>query len=257
VQSLSCQDHRKVFVTGFSGGARMTSALACFAADVVTAVVVDAGLRAGAPRQGTGGEPEPDPSTCNPARPLPVIAIHGTADATNPYDGGGTADWQYTVPQALARWAVLLGCAPEPVTSQNATQVDQLTYSGCAGSSTLRFYRVNGGQHVWYADPGQIETSAVVADTVSRYTIAPPKVSALRVTCVRGKPRIRVSTVTDSPLSAMVVIVNGKRVARTSAATLDKRVTPGPGRRNETTVLLVDKAGLSGKKTGRSASCAH
>src|SRR3954469_2093044 len=102
VQAMACQDRAKVFVAGHSGGGRMTSAMACNAADVVTAIVANVGLRAGAPRTGSNGVAEPDPATCNPARPLPVIAVHGTADPTNPYDGGGLPDWQYTVPQAVA-----------------------------------------------------------------------------------------------------------------------------------------------------------
>jgi polyhydroxybutyrate depolymerase len=257
VQSMACQDPARVFAAGFSGGARMTSALACYAADTITAVVADAGLRTGAPKYAADGTPvpEPDPETCKPARPLPVIALHGTADGTNPFDGGGSPDWQYSVPQALSRWAELLGCAPEPATTARAPQVDEVAYGGCRGYAALRLFRVNGGGHVWFSDPAQFQADAVVEDVIAQYALAAPAISPIRVTCVRGKPRIRITATTDSPLASLVVVANGKRVANTSGAVVDKRVTPGPGKRLKTIVLVADKAGLTAARTRRTASC--
>src|SRR5689334_14014408 len=43
----NCVDKRRVYVTGFSGGARMSSMLACRLADRIAAVAPVAGLRAG------------------------------------------------------------------------------------------------------------------------------------------------------------------------------------------------------------------
>ncbi len=78
-----CVDPRRVFVTGFSGGARMSSALGCRLADRITAVAPVAGVRAG--RAAAPGFSEPDASDCRPARALSVLAIHGTSDASNPF----------------------------------------------------------------------------------------------------------------------------------------------------------------------------
>src|SRR3954465_4284484 len=198
VQAMACENRAKVFVAGYSGGARMTSAMGCHAADVVTAIVANVGLRAGAPRTGSNGVAEPDPATCNPSRPLPVIAVHGTKDATNPYDGGGQPDWQYTVPQAVARWAELLGCRPQETVTSFSPNVDQISHSGCRGYSSITLYRVNGGQHVWF--DGEIKTSQVVTGMIGRYSLRRPRLSRFNAACRKGKIRVRVKAVTDAPL---------------------------------------------------------
>src|SRR3954469_17656023 len=162
VQGMSCQNRAKVFIAGHSGGGRMASAMGCNAADVVTAIVANVGLRAGAPRTGSNGVAEPDPATCNPSRPLPVVAVHGTSDKTNPYDGGGLPDWQYTVPQAVARWAELLGCEPQETVTSFSPTVDEISHAGCRGYSSITLYRVSGGEHVWF--DGEVKTSVLVSD---------------------------------------------------------------------------------------------
>src|SRR3954454_11986877 len=207
VQAMACENRAKVFVAGYSGGARMTSAMGCHAADVVTAVVADVGLRAGAPRTGSNGVPEPDPATCNPSRPLPVIAVHGTSDGTNPYDGGGQPDWQYTVPQAVARWAELLGCQPQETVTSFSPNVDQISHSGARGYSSITLYRANGGQHVWF--DGEIKTSEVVTDVISRYSLRVPRFTQFDTACRKGKIRVHVKAVTDAPLTSLTV-TNGR-----------------------------------------------
>ena len=89
----ACVDARRVYVTGFSGGARMSSMVGCRLADRVTAVAPVAGLRAG--RAAAPDFAEPDATDCRPARPLAVLALHGTDDPTNPFPGGGGVRWGY------------------------------------------------------------------------------------------------------------------------------------------------------------------
>jgi polyhydroxybutyrate depolymerase len=69
-----CIDTNRVYATGLSNGAMMTSGVACALADRVAAV---------APVAGVANVPG-----CDPARPVPVIAFHGTADPFLSYDGG-------------------------------------------------------------------------------------------------------------------------------------------------------------------------
>ena len=84
-----CIDSTQVYATGFSGGARMASQLACDASNVFAAVAPVSGLRR--------------PTPCPASRPVPVIAFHGTADPVDPYNGNGQAYWTYSVPQAARR----------------------------------------------------------------------------------------------------------------------------------------------------------
>ena len=80
-----CTATRRTYATGFSGGARMVSALACRIADKLAAIAPVAGLRAGRPAP---DEPSvPEVHDCLPARPVPVLAFHGQQDFVNPYLG--------------------------------------------------------------------------------------------------------------------------------------------------------------------------
>jgi polyhydroxybutyrate depolymerase len=70
-----CIDSTRVYATGFSGGARMASQLACSAPHTFAAVAPVSGLRL--------------PSRCPKASTIPVISFHGTADPVDPYNGHG------------------------------------------------------------------------------------------------------------------------------------------------------------------------
>src|SRR3546814_12134745 len=79
----------------------LTSWLGCVAADRFAAIAPVVGLRAGNP---DADDPSrPDPATCAPAEPMPVIAFAGDADKTNPIQGGGAGYWHYTMHAAEQR----------------------------------------------------------------------------------------------------------------------------------------------------------
>lgn len=112
-----CVDPRRVFATGFSGGARMTSQLGCDLSTTIAAIAPVSGLRL--------------PSPCTGTRAVPVISFHGTADPIDPYDGNGQAYWTYSVPVAAQRWAAHDGCsrdAPgdQPGRNRQADRVHRL-----------------------------------------------------------------------------------------------------------------------------------
>jgi polyhydroxybutyrate depolymerase len=113
----------------------MASQLGCDLSGLVAAVAPVAGLRF--------------PSPCNGARPVPVVAFHGTADATNPYDGGGPPYWTYSVPSAAEQWAVHDGCGLTPSVSQPAASVKLTSYEGCDGAATIELYTIEGAGHEW------------------------------------------------------------------------------------------------------------
>ena len=145
VHSRLCVDLSRVYATGYSGGARMTSALGCLLSNRIAAIAPVAGVRAGAP----GEDGHPDPISCHPANPVPVIAFHGSADRTNPYNNGGGRYWRYGVPLATQRWAELDGCADHPTVSKVSAHVSLTTYPGCRNRDKVQLYSIKGGGHTW------------------------------------------------------------------------------------------------------------
>lgn len=134
-----CLDRNRVFATGFSGGARMASQLACDASNLFAAVAPVSGLRF--------------PSPCKSSRPVPVVAFHGTADPVDPYLGNGQAYWTYSVPVAASRWANHNGCATSPSRSQPDDGVALAAYGSCAGGSAVDLYSITGEGHEWPGGP--------------------------------------------------------------------------------------------------------
>ncbi|HSH41393.1 MAG TPA: PHB depolymerase family esterase [Arenicellales bacterium] len=127
-------DETRVYATGFSGGARLASELACRAPDRIAAVGAVGGLRA--------------PTGCR-EQPLPVVAFHGTGDPINPYTGGGAEYWGYGIDAAVHGWLLRNGCARVPARARVAPGVTEISYAGCAENADFVLYRIEGGGHVW------------------------------------------------------------------------------------------------------------
>lgn len=148
-----CLDPRRVYAVGFSGGARMSSALACAPDTPLAALGAVSGLRA--------------PIPCRPGHPVAVIAFHGLADPLNPYAGPGAAYWTYGVAEAARRWATTNTCLRPARTSQPARGVTLTTYSGCTGSTEVRLYALAGVGHRWpHPLPGRGSAAPPTAATL-------------------------------------------------------------------------------------------
>jgi polyhydroxybutyrate depolymerase len=139
IEARYCVDPRRVYATGMSGGGRMASQLACDASQTFAAVAPVAGLRF--------------PSPCPAARPVPVIAFHGTADDVDPFEGNGQAYWTYSVPQAAQRWAAKDGCQAASPRTTEASGYALTDYEGCASNAAVELYAVGGEGHEWPGGP--------------------------------------------------------------------------------------------------------
>jgi polyhydroxybutyrate depolymerase len=148
VSAQACVDPARIYATGFSGGARMSSLLGCGLGARLAAIAPVSGLRAPA-------------STCT-GRPIPVITFHGLADPQNTYDGHvpGRAAWVESVPDALAGWAAHNKCKAKVVLEDPPGPLSTMRYEGCAGGAEVRLIRVDGLGHRWTHD--EVDTTGVM-----------------------------------------------------------------------------------------------
>jgi polyhydroxybutyrate depolymerase len=143
-----CMDDARVYATGFSGGGRMTSLLACQLGSHIAAVAPVSGLRFPGPCSG---------------RPIPVLTFHGLADPQNPYDGhaaGRGAEWLESVPDALSGWARHDSCKGEAVLEDPPGPLSMMRYDGCAGGTEVRMIRIDGLGHTWTKT--EVDTTGVM-----------------------------------------------------------------------------------------------
>ena len=177
VESTLCVDTNRVFVTGLSNGAFMTSAIACAYADRIAAVAPVAGIR--------------DIEGCKPARKVPVVAFHGTADPDIAYTGGlGPGGLELpaydgsgktmeeeglqhrpplngaATPAITGAWARRSGCATQPDAQQAAPDVTRLTWR-CPPGRAAELYRVEGGGHTWPGSPFTAAATALLGPTTT------------------------------------------------------------------------------------------
>jgi polyhydroxybutyrate depolymerase len=129
-----CMNAARVYATGFSGGGRMISQVACHPDHPFAAVAAVGGLRAPVPCQGG---------------PVPVLGVHGTADPLNPFDGPGQSYWTYGVPDAARRWAAHNHCASLPTVGTPRPGVSLSLYHGCQAEAAVGLYALAGTGHVW------------------------------------------------------------------------------------------------------------
>jgi polyhydroxybutyrate depolymerase len=134
LQSQFRIDASRVYATGMSNGGGLTNRLGCEMADVFAAI---------APVSGAYFFYE----ECRPARSMPVVAFHGTADQIVSYAGQGralppVADW-------AAAWARRDGCAADASVTLSQGPVTGQTWNACRDGAEVVLYTIEGGGHTW------------------------------------------------------------------------------------------------------------
>jgi polyhydroxybutyrate depolymerase len=172
IEATQCIDTSRVYATGLSNGAGMTSLLACVRGDRFAAAAPVAGLRS--------------PTECDAGTTTPVLAFHGTVDPILYYNGGigdlgallagnGSLSAPEAVidgegyPAAARAWATHNGCAPEPAKERIGTDVEHWTFD-CPAGNDVEFYAVVGGGHTWPGSEFSKNIAAIAGpttDTVS------------------------------------------------------------------------------------------
>jgi polyhydroxybutyrate depolymerase len=150
-----------VFATGFSGGGHMSYKLALTMPGKIRAIsAIVANL------------PAEENMDCTPMNvPLPVMITNGTADATNPYNGGEVKTAGVTLgtvrptSESFQYWAKLDGYSGEPVKSimpdanpNNDITIEKYTYQK-KGKPEVTLLKVINGKHEFLTDIDVFEES--------------------------------------------------------------------------------------------------
>ena len=150
-------DASRVYFSGFSNGAAMVHRVGCEMADRVAAIAPVSGENEYATN-----------ADCSPARPVPVLDIHGTADPCWTYASSTTACLDQDprpkigALESTAGWVARDGCVGDgsvsalPDTADDGMTSEVRTWSSCEGGAEVRLITVNGGGHVF---PGGAITS--------------------------------------------------------------------------------------------------
>jgi polyhydroxybutyrate depolymerase len=155
LEATQCVDTARIYATGLSQGAFMTSTLACAMSNRIAAFAPVAGIQLPSPCPARGG--------------VPILAFHGTADPILHFNGGlGLAVLKDDLslspkpfpklpkprldgpgyPAHVRAWAAKDGCRPTPTDTRLSPHVIHRSYS-CPPGAAVQFDIVLGGGHSW------------------------------------------------------------------------------------------------------------
>lgn len=148
-------DPARIYATGISNGGAMVARLACELSERIAAVSSVSG-------PGYVG-------VCEPARPLPVQLIHGTADRCALYRGGDACGGCFqrvlrdglgldveearfpcqAVAQQVDHYRRVNGCTGEPRVTYEKGAARCVAYEHCESGQPVEVCTIEGGGHVW------------------------------------------------------------------------------------------------------------
>ncbi len=152
----------RIYACGYSNGGMMSYFLGGSMSDKIAAI---------GSVSGTMLDGNPDP-----ASPVPMINIHGTADYVIAYTGGDGAG---SISSVLTYWAEKNGASSIPavtnLTSGTSTIVEKSLYSDSSGTPWVEHYKVVGGGHVWLdLDINGSNANDLIWDFFSKHALSGP-----------------------------------------------------------------------------------
>jgi polyhydroxybutyrate depolymerase len=149
--SRYCTDARRVYATGMSNGAMLAYHLACDLSERIAAIAPVAGALVD--------------ESCNPSRPVAVLAFHGTADRVVPYGGGNALGTPVpSVARTIELWIARNRCPTTPSSVTPQGMVTCRTYGPCAQGTAVVQCTVEGGGHTWPGGAPPLLRGATTSD---------------------------------------------------------------------------------------------
>lgn len=165
-------DAQRIYVLGFSNGARMVFRLACEMNGRLAAVAAVSGLLT-----------SDVAAICPEELAVPLLMMHGTADTVIPWEGkplyldGDQVGNTLAAVDVLDFWASRAACPDTPDLGQldisPHISIRRASYSGCAGGSSVDLYAVVGGGHEWFTYPGFVASEVIWAFFAAHPTAEP------------------------------------------------------------------------------------
>jgi polyhydroxybutyrate depolymerase len=143
-------DRARLYVVGHSNGGMLAYRIAAERPEVVAAVAAVSATIGGIP-----AADEPEWTIPRPSHPVPVLALHGRADASVPYEGGRAAQSRgksstISVARSVGLWVDANGCDPAPqVEAMHGGRVERRSWSGCGDDAEVVLYSLEGWGHDW------------------------------------------------------------------------------------------------------------
>jgi polyhydroxybutyrate depolymerase len=138
ISAEAAVDPARIYATGISNGGILAYTLAC-QTTIFAAIGPDSATQLGA---------------CDQPAPLSVIHIHGSADATIPYDGGeGNVTLRIdgpAIPALNASWRGIDQCALPVITTKGAVTT---SIASCPNGRTVELITIAGAGHQWPGSP--------------------------------------------------------------------------------------------------------
>jgi polyhydroxybutyrate depolymerase len=149
LQRTQCVDPQRIFASGVSNGGGMVALLACALSSRLAAIAPVAGDYTGQPQ-------------CQPAGPVSVLEIHGTADQIAPYFGRGASASSGGPPPFVRGWIHRDRCSRSASTNQLGARTVAYRWGGCASGASVEHVKILDGTHQWPGalppDPGPPNT---------------------------------------------------------------------------------------------------
>jgi len=155
-------DRSRIFMWGFSNGGMFTHRFAAEKSDLLAGAAALAGAIGSRTPETKAAWQMP-----KPARPVPFMIMHGTADESVPYEGGdsghrGRGIFYRSVDDAAAFWTARNGCgAPEPLQYLAHGSVTLTKWSSCTSTNPVWLYTIKDWGHIW---PGLHFTATLEED---------------------------------------------------------------------------------------------
>jgi len=157
----ACADPDRVYAAGFSSGAAMATWLGC-ESTLFAGVAPVAGVNLA--------------RVCEDARPVSLLAFHGTGDMVVPMEGldGWDGDrfddlrlfFRGDAWATVESWARRNDCAGEPLMIEQTPSTTRHEWNDCADGTSVVFVVTDGAGHVWprpgIDDDGSVDASAEI-----------------------------------------------------------------------------------------------